>query len=118
MNIGENIKRIREIKRLTQEGVAKSLGMSVTAYGNIERGDADLNFKKLAEIAEALEVDEKEIVNYNNDVYNQTVQANGHGFQGNQHTNNVYQIDKEIFEKMLKDKDEEIAFLRGLVGKG
>lgn len=26
MNIGENIKRIREIKRLTQEGVAKSLG--------------------------------------------------------------------------------------------
>jgi transcriptional regulator with XRE-family HTH domain len=31
MNIGENIKRIREIKRLTQEGVAKSLGMSVTA---------------------------------------------------------------------------------------
>ncbi len=115
MNVGENIKRIREIKRLTQEGVAKSLGMSVTAYGNIERGDADLNFKKLAEIAGALEVDEKEIINFNNDVFNQTVQSSGQGYQG---TNHIYQIDKEIFEKMLRDKDEEIAFLREQLRKG
>lgn len=78
--------------------------MSVTA----------LNFKKLAEIAEALEVDEMEIVNYNNDVYHLTVQSNGHGYQG---TNNIYHIDKEIFEKMMKDKDDEIAFLRKLVDK-
>jgi transcriptional regulator with XRE-family HTH domain len=115
MNVGENIKRIREIKRLTQEGVAKSLGMSVTAYGNIERGDADLNFKKLAEIAEALEVDEKEIINFNNDVFNQTVQSSGHGYQG---TNNIYHIEKELFDKIIKDKDEEIAFLREQLRKG
>jgi transcriptional regulator with XRE-family HTH domain len=109
MNVGENIKRIREIKRLTQEGVAKSLGMSVTAYGNIERGDADLNFKKLAEIAEALEVDEMEIVNYGNEVYNQTL--NDHSTVNIRATNN-YSLDKDILEKLIKDKDEEIAFLR------
>jgi transcriptional regulator with XRE-family HTH domain len=118
MNIGENIKRIREIKRLTQEGVAKSLGMSVTAYGNIERGDADLNFKKLAEIAEALEVDEMEIVNYGNEIYNLNIHDHGIGVGVNRGTHNIYQVDKELFEKMLKDKDDEIAFLRGLVGKG
>jgi transcriptional regulator with XRE-family HTH domain len=115
MNIGENIKRIREIKRLTQETVAKSLGMSVTAYGNIERGDADLNFKKLAEIAEALEVDEMEIVNYGNEIYNQTLHDQS---TVNIRATNNYSLDKEIFEKLLKDKDEEIAFLRGLAGKG
>lgn len=113
MNVGENIKRIREIKRLTQESVAKSLGMSVTAYGNIERGDADLNFKKLAEIAEALEVDEMEIVNYGNEIYNQTLHDHAIG-----KAQNVYQMDKELFEKMMKDKDEEIAFLREQLRKG
>jgi transcriptional regulator with XRE-family HTH domain len=92
--------------------VAKSLGMSVTAYVNIERGDADLNFKKLAEIAEALEVDEKDIINFQNDVYNQTFTVNDHGVGFVKGTNNVYHIDKEIFDKMIKDKDEEIAFLR------
>jgi transcriptional regulator with XRE-family HTH domain len=114
MNVGENIKRIREIKRLTQEGVAKSLGMSVTAYGNIERGDADLNFKKLAEIAEALEVDEMEIVNYGNEVYNQTL--HDHSTVNIRATNN-YSLDKEILEKLIKDKDEEIAFLRKQMDK-
>jgi transcriptional regulator with XRE-family HTH domain len=119
MNVGENIKRIREIKRLTQESVAKSLGMSVTAYGNIERGDADLNFKKLAEIAEALEVDEKEIVNFDSDVYNQTVHNNDKGIGiVNKSQNSFYNGEKELYEKIIKDKDEEIAFLREQLRKG
>jgi transcriptional regulator with XRE-family HTH domain len=114
MNVGENIKRIREIKRLTQESVAKSLGMSVTAYGNIERGDADLNFKKLAEIAEALEVDEMEIVNYGNEIYNQTINAQGIGVNKAP----IFHGERELFEKIIKDKDEEIAFLREQLRKG
>jgi hypothetical protein len=57
-------------------------------------------------------VEEKEIINFNNDVYHQTVQSHGYGFQGNSNTNNVYHIEKELFDKIMKDKDEEIAFLR------
>lgn len=108
MKVVENIKRIREIKRITQESVAKSLGMSVTAYGNIEQGDAGLNFKKLAEIAEALEVDELEIVNYGNEIYNQTINAKGIGVNKAP----IFNGERELFEKMMNDKDEEIAFLR------
>jgi transcriptional regulator with XRE-family HTH domain len=94
--------------------------MSVTAYGNIERGDANLNFKKLAKIAEALEVDEKEIVNFDSDVYHQTVSHNENGVIINKGGTNTLEGGalKELYEKILKDKDEEIAFLRGLVGKG
>jgi hypothetical protein len=77
-----------------------------------------LNFTKLAEIVEGLDVEEKDIVNYQNDVYNQTVQDNGHGYQDSHHTNNIYHVDKELFEKSLKDKDAEIAFFKGIGGKG
>lgn len=92
--------------------------MSVTAYGNIERGDADLNFKKLAEIAEALDVDEMEIVNYGNEIYHLNIHDHGIGVGVNRGTHNIYQVDKELFEKMLKDKDDEIAFLRGVGWEG
>jgi hypothetical protein len=66
-----------------------------------------------------LEVDEKEIVNFDSDVYNQTVHNNDKGIGiVNKSQNSFYNGEKELFEKIIKDKDEEIAFLRGLVGKG
>jgi transcriptional regulator with XRE-family HTH domain len=123
MNIGQNIRRIREIKHLKQEAVADALGMSVTAYGNIERGDADVNFSRLGEIAKALDVTEEDIVTFGSTVYNNTFNNNENGVINGTgaafiNTSNTYTIDKEVFDKMMKDKDDEIAFLRGLVGKG
>lgn len=64
INIGNNIKHIRELKNLTQEAVAEAADMSVTAYGNIERGTADVGFKRLAIIAKALDVCETDIVGF------------------------------------------------------
>jgi transcriptional regulator with XRE-family HTH domain len=122
LNIGQNIRRIREMKNLTQEAVAERAGMSVTAYGNIERGDTDVNFRRLAEIAEALEVKEEEIVNLGSTTYNTT-----NNLQDNSSINssycagpvtNHYTIDKTLLDKILKDKDEEITFLRQQLRKG
>jgi transcriptional regulator with XRE-family HTH domain len=123
MKIGQNIRRIREIKHLQQEAVAEALGMSVTAYGNIERGHADVNFSRLGEIAKALGVTEEDIVTFGSTVYNNTFNNHEHSINSAQGatyvgTNNTYTIDKDVFDKLMKDKDDEIAFLRGLVGKG
>lgn len=114
LNIGNNIKRIREFKNLTPEHVADKAGMSITAYGNIERGTTDVNLRKLADIAEALEVKEEDIVTFGYQIYNNTVTNNdnaaGHVVV---FTNNVnYTAEKDLLERMLKDKEEEIAFLR------
>jgi transcriptional regulator with XRE-family HTH domain len=124
MNIGQNIRRIREIKNLKQEAVADSLGMSVTAYGNIERGDADVNFSRLGDIARALDVKEEDIVTFGTVTYHNTITGNeikDNGINVNQGTvnypNAVDFVERGLFDKMMKDKDEEIAFLRGLVGK-
>jgi transcriptional regulator with XRE-family HTH domain len=63
MNIGEKIRKVRELKGLKQEAVASKLGMSVTAYGNLERGESSLSFERLEEIASALEVNVTDIIN-------------------------------------------------------
>ncbi len=118
INVGQNIRRIREFKNLTQEAVAEKSGLSVSTYGNIERGEADVNFRKLADIAEALEVQEEDILLMGNTVSNNTFNNHDNSIGCINTGNPVFNIDKAILEKLLKDKDEEIAFLRGLVGKG
>jgi transcriptional regulator with XRE-family HTH domain len=63
MQIGEKIRKIRELKGLKQENIATALGMSITAYGNLERGDTNVTYDKLEEIAKAMEVTVQDIIN-------------------------------------------------------
>jgi transcriptional regulator with XRE-family HTH domain len=117
LQVGQNIRRIREYKNLTHEWVAEKAGLSVSTYGSIERGDADVNFRKLADIAEALDVKEEDILTVGHNIYNNTFTTHDNS-TGMNAGSQFYNIDKMVLEKLLKDKDEEIAFLRGLVGKG
>lgn len=63
MTIGEKIRKIRELKNLKQMAVARKLGLSLTAYGNIERNESSITFEKLEQVAHALEVSVSDIVN-------------------------------------------------------
>ena len=63
MHIGDKIRKVRELKGYKQEYVADQLNMSVTAYGNLERGDSSPSFDRLEEIAKVLEVSVQDILN-------------------------------------------------------
>ena len=56
MSIGENIKRIREEKHLTQEQVAELLGVSFQAVSTWERDEYRPSTDKLVRLAEVLDV--------------------------------------------------------------
>jgi transcriptional regulator with XRE-family HTH domain len=115
LEIGNNIRRIREIKNYTQEAVADKVGMSVSAYGDIERGKSDVNFTRLGEIAAALEVKPEEIVTFASNVFNNNVHDHGYAVNNGTVNNvpeNMMLLERSVFDKMMKDKYEEIAFLR------
>ncbi|MDR0803198.1 helix-turn-helix transcriptional regulator, partial [Fluviicola sp.] len=57
MEIGENIRKFRELKNLTRNEMADRLHLSLSAYGKIERGDVDLTISRANEIAQILSVD-------------------------------------------------------------
>lgn len=42
MTIGDKIRNMRTIKGYSQENMAEMLGISVTAYAKIERGETDI----------------------------------------------------------------------------
>jgi len=54
--IGEKIRQIRILRRLSQENVAEEIGMSFGNFGKIERGEIEVNSSKLIEIAKVLKV--------------------------------------------------------------
>jgi len=56
MTIGENIKRIREAKRLSQKEVISAIGMGPAQYSRIENGKTDPSVSTVAKIAKALGV--------------------------------------------------------------
>ena len=46
-NIGENIKKVRELKNITREHLADNLNMSLSNYSKIERSEIDITIARL-----------------------------------------------------------------------
>lgn len=58
---GRTIQRIRNLKGLNQDNMAEMLGMSLVAYGDIERGKTKLSEKRIIEIAKSLNMTTEQI---------------------------------------------------------
>lgn len=57
LNIGGNIRKLRELKDIPVKQAAAVLNMSVSGYSRIERNETDLTISRIQEIAEVLNVD-------------------------------------------------------------
>lgn len=109
MSVNKKIRLIREAKGFTQEQVAEQLGVSPTAYGDIERGDNDPKLSKLQKIAEILEIPLSELVDLSekaNLTINFVRQQNSPRFKNNIciSTSN-YAAEKQQLIIELKDKE-------------
>lgn len=60
--IGENIRRQRKRRHMTQEDLADLTGMQPSCVGKIERAQANPNLNTLLRVADALEVDLPELL--------------------------------------------------------
>jgi transcriptional regulator with XRE-family HTH domain len=56
---------MRTVKGLSQEDMAEKLGISPNGYGKIERGETDIQWSRLEQIAEVLGITVKELLNLN-----------------------------------------------------
>ena len=61
--IGQRIKKARKAKSLTQEQLAEKIDVSIAFLSRIERGNSQINLKRLNQICEILGVTEVEILN-------------------------------------------------------
>lgn len=61
-SIKDNIRKIRKARKLTQEAIALQMGISLTAYRDLEKGDTAIVNGNLMKIAALLDTPPEEIV--------------------------------------------------------
>lgn len=61
-SIKDNIRKIRKARKLTQEAIALQMGISLTAYRDLEKGDTVIVNGNLMKIAALLDTPPEEIV--------------------------------------------------------
>lgn len=59
---GNIIRIIRQNKSLSQQNMADEMGITVSSYSKMERGEIDIKLSRLLQIAEALDVPLSEII--------------------------------------------------------
>lgn len=77
MKVGENIKKLRELKNFTQAYMATQLDMSISGYAKIETNRTDVSLSKISKIADILETDISKILNFDaKTIFNQSHNTN------------------------------------------
>jgi transcriptional regulator with XRE-family HTH domain len=60
--LGDRIRKYRQLRDIKQSYISRMLGISVSAYGKIERGETHLTIARLTEISEFLGFSVQEIL--------------------------------------------------------
>jgi hypothetical protein len=66
--IGGNLRKIRVIKGIKQESMAKELGITTNGYGKIERGESAINIDRLEQIATILGISAMDIMQFDESI--------------------------------------------------
>lgn len=106
MKIGQNIKRIREIKNINVKTVAEKLGIAVNSYQRIERGEVDINTEKIQIISQLLGVTPAELVGFDEKFIVNNI---GEKAAGNAQ---VHVINHNSNDKLIESQQELILSLK------
>lgn len=119
MHIGKKIEKIRELKGIKQETLAKQLGITQQAVSKIEKSE-NIEEERLQYIANALGVTPEAIRNFNEEaVFNTIIEKNETINQHCEVITNNHSLDKivELYERLLKAEQEKVRQLENLLSK-
>jgi transcriptional regulator with XRE-family HTH domain len=93
--------------------------MSQVAYSKIERGETDVPFSRLEQIAKALDINVLDIVGFDEAKLFVSFKQNKYSDQSN-HNGVIVQTglaekEKALYEQMIQQQKEEIVFLKKMI---
>ena len=114
LNIGNKIKKLRELKNLTQEHMANSIGISQGAYSRMELGETEITYSKLEKISEELGLKPEEIIAFNESVvFNVMNNQTGTGLVIN--NSQLSEGEKNLYEQQILLLKEENTHLKKVI---
>ncbi len=117
MHIGQKIKKLRELKNLTQTHVAQKLGVSQSAYSKMELGETEVTYNRLEKISEILVMKPEEVILFNESmVFNVMHNQNGGNVFGDIN-NSVPDTERQLYQDQINLLKEEVSYLKKLLEK-
>ena len=115
MNIGENIRKIRELKNISQDKLSKLSNMPRTSLGRYERNERTPNIDTLNKIANALKVDIDALLYWSNNIL---ICEDVLKFISNLYPDKYYEFGEklELLGYMLNVKKDDPELIRFLLG--
>ncbi len=116
MSIHNNIKNLRELKDVTQEYMAAQLGISQNAYSKIERGETDVPYSRLEQIANILDISIADIIGFDKKNLFLNISKNKDNSNNGiilQHT--LKEGEKKLYEQIIIQLKEENAYLKKIL---
>lgn len=104
------LKILREVNNYTQEFIAETLGVDQSTYSKLEKNPKNLKADQAEKLASLYEVDVADILSAGVTLsFTQSNSNKGYGYVHN------YFEQKEVIDKIVAVKDEQIATLKGQV---
>lgn len=113
MSIGNNIKKLRELKNYTQAHMANQLDLSIGGYGKMENDEVQIKVDRLEKIAEILNVDTRDLISDNGKQHFENVTHSQIG--SGRVVNNIDNKVSELYDKIISRQQDEINYLKGIV---
>lgn len=113
ISVGYKIRKIRELKNLTQEHVAEQLGISQASYSKLESGEVEINASRIEKVAELFKMKPEEIYAFDENIVFNHCQNHGFGFNSTIH--NTSSNERDLYEARIKELQEQIVFLKSLI---
>ena len=119
--IGEKLRRLRELKGLRQEAVAQELGMTTNGYGKIERGESSITLERLEQIASVLKLSPLDILQFDESTVYHIQNMNSSAPHGIVNNYSMSEQERNLLLEQIRSLNELIAsqakLIEVLVGK-
>lgn len=112
--IGKNLSAIRNAKRETQDGVAKSVGVTHPVISKVESGQYNLTMELLIKLCNHFDVTLEQLFNFESSQVFYFTQKNK---TGDHHKQYVYHEHTDGYDILVKQLQSEIEYLRNFVNK-
>ena len=111
--LGQKIKKLRELKNLTQNHLASELGITQSAYSKMELGETEITYQKLTRISEILGMSPEEVATFNEQmIFNVMHNQTGNGFVLHK---GMSDNEKRLYEDQINFLKEEVAYLKKII---
>ena len=117
MHIGQKIKKLRELKNLTQTHMAHELGLTQSAYSKMELGESDVTYGRLEKISSVLGMKPEEVITFNESmVFNVMNNQNGGNVFGDINKS-ISENERKLYQDQIDILKEEVAHLKEMLAK-